>query len=261
MASGVSAGFLDWIPAGLRGPIYDDGSPSWCDADCTPRSPERDSAVLADLAAWVLPCMHLGCIRICMRTTLNIPDEALKRAAELMGVTEKTALVKMGLDALIARESSRRLAELGATEKDLLPVPRRHPVGKARCSGNGWPSWSTPLSGSLISRRAARSCGGFSMPARSWLTLSSSESLRAATSRTERRSRRFFGHSRRHGLRAMTKCSPSSRRECYLGEDLAWSTCTCLRPPLSAACRSGLPTSGCVTPQRASASGIPSGGA
>ncbi|MCX6100114.1 MAG: type II toxin-antitoxin system VapB family antitoxin, partial [Candidatus Bipolaricaulota bacterium] len=32
-----------------------------------------------------------------MRTTLNIPDEALKRAAELTGVTEKTALVKMGL--------------------------------------------------------------------------------------------------------------------------------------------------------------------
>jgi len=63
-----------------------------------------------------------------MRTTLNIPDEALKRAAELTGVTEKTALVKMGLDALIARESCRRLAELGATEKGLNVVRRRRPA-------------------------------------------------------------------------------------------------------------------------------------
>jgi hypothetical protein len=71
--------------------------------------------------------MPQTCILICMRTTLNIPDEALKRAAELTGVMEKTALVKMGLEALIARESSRRLAELGATEKALRAVPRRRP--------------------------------------------------------------------------------------------------------------------------------------
>jgi len=60
-----------------------------------------------------------------MRTTLNIDDETLKRAAELTGIKEKTSLVKLGLEALIARESSKRLAELGATEKDLQPVPRR----------------------------------------------------------------------------------------------------------------------------------------
>jgi Arc/MetJ family transcription regulator len=46
------------------------------------------------------------CILICMRTTLNIHDETLKRAAELTGVKEKTALVRLGLEALIARESS-----------------------------------------------------------------------------------------------------------------------------------------------------------
>lgn len=79
--------------------------------------------------------MLLECILICMRTTLNIPDEALKRAAELTGVTEKTALVKMGLDALIARESSRRLAELGATERGLHAVPRRR-AGRAEPDGN-----------------------------------------------------------------------------------------------------------------------------
>jgi len=60
-----------------------------------------------------------------MRTTLNIHDETLKRAAELTGVTEKTALIKMGLEALIARESSKRLAQLGATEKNLRAIPRR----------------------------------------------------------------------------------------------------------------------------------------
>jgi len=63
-----------------------------------------------------------------MRTTLNIDDETLKRAAELTGIKEKTALLRLGLEALIARESSKRLAELGATEKGLRPVPRRRPA-------------------------------------------------------------------------------------------------------------------------------------
>ncbi|MCF7849186.1 MAG: type II toxin-antitoxin system VapB family antitoxin [Kiritimatiellales bacterium] len=60
-----------------------------------------------------------------MRTTLNIDDEVLKEASRLTGVSEKTALVKMGLEALIASESNRRLAALGGTEKNLKPVPRR----------------------------------------------------------------------------------------------------------------------------------------
>ena len=69
--------------------------------------------------------MHKRCILMHMRTTLNIDDETLNRAAELTGIKEKTSLVRLGLEALIARESSKRLAELGATEKDLRPVPRR----------------------------------------------------------------------------------------------------------------------------------------
>ena len=63
-----------------------------------------------------------------MRTTLNIDDETLKRAAELTGVKGKTSLVRLGLEALIARESSKRLAELGASEVDLKPIPRRRPT-------------------------------------------------------------------------------------------------------------------------------------
>lgn len=60
-----------------------------------------------------------------MRTTLNIDDEILKKASELTGVKEKTSLVRLGLQALIAMESSKRLANLGGTEKELQQIPRR----------------------------------------------------------------------------------------------------------------------------------------
>ena len=60
-----------------------------------------------------------------MRTTLNIDDTLLSKASGLTGIKEKTSLVRLGLEALIARESARRLAELGGSEKYLRPV-RRH---------------------------------------------------------------------------------------------------------------------------------------
>ena len=60
-----------------------------------------------------------------MRTTININDAILKKASELTGVKEKTQLVRLGLEALISLESSRRLARLGGTEKALKPIPRR----------------------------------------------------------------------------------------------------------------------------------------
>jgi len=63
-----------------------------------------------------------------MRTTLNIDDDLLEKASRLTGIKEKTALVRLGLEALIARESSKRLARLGGTEKDLRPIPRRRPA-------------------------------------------------------------------------------------------------------------------------------------
>lgn len=64
-----------------------------------------------------------------MRTTLNIDDELLDRAVELTGIKEKTALVRLGLEALIARESAKRLAALGGSEKNLETIRRRR-VGK-----------------------------------------------------------------------------------------------------------------------------------
>lgn len=60
-----------------------------------------------------------------MRTTLNINDQILRRAEEITGIKEKTVLVRMGLEALIASESAKRLARLGGTEKVLSPIPRR----------------------------------------------------------------------------------------------------------------------------------------
>ena len=60
-----------------------------------------------------------------MRTTLNIDDELLGEAQRITGVTEKAALVREGLRALIERESARRLAQLGGSEPQLEPAPRR----------------------------------------------------------------------------------------------------------------------------------------
>ncbi len=60
-----------------------------------------------------------------MRTTLNIDNDLIERASEMTGIKEKTALVRLGLEALIARESAKRLARLGGSEKDLKDIPRR----------------------------------------------------------------------------------------------------------------------------------------
>jgi Arc/MetJ family transcription regulator len=68
-----------------------------------------------------------------MRTTLNIEEHLIAKASMLTGIKEKTMLVKLGLEALIARESSRRLAKLGGTEKGLKAIPRRR-VTVYKCS-------------------------------------------------------------------------------------------------------------------------------
>jgi Arc/MetJ family transcription regulator len=54
-----------------------------------------------------------------MRTTLNIDDRLLDKASQLTGITEKTSLVRRGLEALISLESSKRLAQLEGTQKFL----------------------------------------------------------------------------------------------------------------------------------------------
>jgi len=60
-----------------------------------------------------------------MKTTLNIDDALLAEAMLLTRIDENTALVHAGLEALIARESARRLAALGGSQPALASVPRR----------------------------------------------------------------------------------------------------------------------------------------
>ena len=44
-----------------------------------------------------------------MRTTLNIDDSLIDKASKMTGIKEKTALVKLGLEVLIADRKSTRL--------------------------------------------------------------------------------------------------------------------------------------------------------
>jgi Arc/MetJ family transcription regulator len=81
----------------------------------------RQASLIAD--------MYDSCIMMHMRTTLNIDDDLLNRAAKLTGIKEKTALVRAGLEALISQESARRLAALGGSEPDLKPTRRRRATG------------------------------------------------------------------------------------------------------------------------------------
>ncbi|WP_305908550.1 type II toxin-antitoxin system VapB family antitoxin [Methylomarinum sp. Ch1-1] len=60
-----------------------------------------------------------------MRTTINIDEDLYQQAVVLTGKKEKTALIREALQALIERESARRLALLGGSEPDLKAIPRR----------------------------------------------------------------------------------------------------------------------------------------
>lgn len=62
-----------------------------------------------------------------MRTTVTLDDELIERAAELTGLTERTALLREGLRTLVRVESARRLAALGGSDADASAPPRgRH---------------------------------------------------------------------------------------------------------------------------------------
>ncbi len=57
--------------------------------------------------------------------TINIDDGLVERASKLTGIREKTELVRLGLEALVDRENSKRLSQLGRAEKSLKMIPRR----------------------------------------------------------------------------------------------------------------------------------------
>jgi Arc/MetJ family transcription regulator len=60
-----------------------------------------------------------------MRTTLALDDDLIREAQRLTGTSEKSALVRQALRALIERESARRLAQLAGSEPALSEIPRR----------------------------------------------------------------------------------------------------------------------------------------
>jgi Arc/MetJ family transcription regulator len=62
-----------------------------------------------------------------MRTTIALDDDLIAKAQKLTGVTEKAALIREALRALISRESARRLAALGGSEPHAKAAPRRRP--------------------------------------------------------------------------------------------------------------------------------------
>jgi Arc/MetJ family transcription regulator len=76
--------------------------------------------------------MHRSGIFMHMRTTLHVDDALLEEARRLTGLREKTAIVRAGLEALIARESANPLAGLGGTEPGIRPVRRRRSRARRR---------------------------------------------------------------------------------------------------------------------------------
>ena len=60
-----------------------------------------------------------------MRTTVSLDDQLLAQAQRLCGHLERSALLKEALQALVQRESARRLAALGGSQPDLEFIPRR----------------------------------------------------------------------------------------------------------------------------------------
>jgi Arc/MetJ family transcription regulator len=70
---------------------------------------------------------HYGVFReaLLMRTTINLDEALLDEAQRITGLTERTALVRESLRALIERESARRLARLSGSEPQVKPIPRR----------------------------------------------------------------------------------------------------------------------------------------
>lgn len=60
-----------------------------------------------------------------MRTTVTIDDELFAAASTAVGTSERAAVLREALHALIEREAARRLARLGATDAKAHAGPRR----------------------------------------------------------------------------------------------------------------------------------------
>ncbi|HET8697247.1 MAG TPA: type II toxin-antitoxin system VapB family antitoxin [Gammaproteobacteria bacterium] len=71
----------------------------------------------------------------CHESALTIDNGLLQRARRVSGIRGKAELVHAGLNALIERESARRLADLGGTERAFTRIRRRRtPADREPCS-------------------------------------------------------------------------------------------------------------------------------
>ena len=59
-----------------------------------------------------------------MRTTVTLDEDLLAQVEELTGRRERSALLRMALEALLERESARRLALLGGSDPAASAGPR-----------------------------------------------------------------------------------------------------------------------------------------
>jgi Arc/MetJ family transcription regulator len=62
-----------------------------------------------------------------MRTTINLDDELVAKAAKYTGISERSALLRRALETLIHVEAGRRLAALGGSDPTAKAAPRRRP--------------------------------------------------------------------------------------------------------------------------------------
>lgn len=65
-----------------------------------------------------------------MRTTVTLDEDLVARATKLIGPVDRSTLLSEGLRALIQRESAKRLAKLGGSERHLKVAPRRRAGSK-----------------------------------------------------------------------------------------------------------------------------------
>ncbi|HTJ57820.1 MAG TPA: type II toxin-antitoxin system VapB family antitoxin [Devosiaceae bacterium] len=67
-----------------------------------------------------------------MRTTVALDDDLVEKAQEFTGIKEKSALLRVALEALLQREAARRLIALGGSAPDLVAPPRHRTIPARR---------------------------------------------------------------------------------------------------------------------------------
>jgi Arc/MetJ family transcription regulator len=67
-----------------------------------------------------------------MRTTVILDDDLVAKAREYTGISEKTRLIHLGLEALIQGEAALRLAALGGTARSAKAGRRRRSIETAQ---------------------------------------------------------------------------------------------------------------------------------